>query len=62
MWQEIVTAIALVLIIEGMIPFVNPSRFRNFVERMSQLKDSNLRFIGLISMLIGLLLLFFVRL
>ena len=58
MWQEIVTAIALVLIIEGMIPFVNPSRFRNFVERMSQLKDSNLRFIGLISMLIGLLLLF----
>jgi hypothetical protein len=61
MWQEIVTAIALVLIIEGIIPFVNPLRFKNFVERMSQLKDNNLRFIGLISMLIGLLLLFFIR-
>ena len=59
MWQEIVTAIALVLIIEGIIPFVSPLRFKNFVERMSQLKDNNLRFIGLISMLIGLLLLFF---
>jgi hypothetical protein len=61
MWQEIVTAIALVLIIEGIIPFVSPLRFKNFVERMSQLKDNNLRFIGLISMIIGLLLLFFIR-
>jgi hypothetical protein len=61
MWQEIVTAIALVLIIEGIIPFVSPLRFKNFMERMSQLKDNNLRFIGLISMLIGLLLLFFIR-
>ena len=61
MWQEIVTAIALVLIIEGIIPFVSPLRFKNFVERMSQLKDNHLRFIGLISMLIGLLLLFFIR-
>jgi len=61
MWQEIVTAIALVLIIEGIIPFVSPLRFKNFVERVSQLKDNNLRFIGLISMIIGLLLLFFIR-
>jgi uncharacterized protein YjeT (DUF2065 family) len=61
MWQELLTALSLFLLIEGMIPFISPSKYRNFVERMSQLEDTNLRFIGLISMLIGLLLLFFIK-
>jgi|TARA_B100000767_G_C19675103_1_gene497012 hypothetical protein len=61
MWQELLTALSLFLILEGIIPFISPSKYRNFVERMSQLEDSNLRFIGLVSMLIGLLLLFLIR-
>jgi uncharacterized protein YjeT (DUF2065 family) len=61
MWQELLTALSLFLVIEGMIPFISPSKYRNLVERMSQLEDTNLRFIGLISMLIGLLLLFFIK-
>ena len=61
MWQEILTAFALYLIIEGMIPFVGPNRFRRAVEQISRLNDNNLRAMGLIAMVSGLLLLFIVR-
>ena len=61
MWQDILTAFALYLIIEGMIPFVGPQRFRRAVERMSRLNDNNLRMAGLVAMAAGLLLLFVVR-
>lgn len=61
MWQAILTAFALYLIIEGMIPFVSPRRFRRAVERISRLNDNNLRMAGLVAMCAGLLLLFIVR-
>ena len=61
MWHEILTAFALYLIIEGMIPFVGPNRFRRAVEQISRLNDNNLRAMGLIAMVSGLLLLFIVR-
>ncbi|HZD54061.1 MAG TPA: DUF2065 domain-containing protein [Woeseiaceae bacterium] len=61
MWQDILTAFALYLIIEGMIPFVGPQRFRRTVEQLGQLSDNNLRMIGLIAMGAGLLLLYLVR-
>jgi hypothetical protein len=61
MWQDILTAFALYLIIEGMIPFIGPSRFRRTVEHISRMSDNNLRLMGLIAMGAGLLLLFIVR-
>lgn len=61
MLQDILTAFALYLIIEGMIPFVGPARFRRTVEQISQLNDNNLRIAGLVAMAAGLLLLFVVR-
>lgn len=61
MWQDILTAVALYLIIEGMIPFIGPDRFRRAVEQISRLNDNNLRIMGLIAMVSGLLLLFMVR-
>ena len=60
MWQEVFIAVALFLIIEGFIPFVSQARFRVFVERMSKLNNDNLRIIGFISMLVGLLMLFLI--
>ena len=60
-WTEILTAVALLLVIEGMIPFVGPGKYRQFVERISQLGDNHLRTVGLVSMIAGLLLLFIVR-
>ena len=61
MWQDIFTAIALYLIIEGMIPFISPANFRKTVERMAVLGDNNLRLAGALAMAAGLTLLFAVR-
>jgi hypothetical protein len=61
MLQDILTAFALYLIIEGMIPFIGPNRFRRTVEQISRLSDNHLRIAGLVAMAAGLLLLFIVR-
>jgi uncharacterized protein YjeT (DUF2065 family) len=60
-WTEILTAIALVLIIEGMVPFVGPRRYRQIVAQMAQLSDNHLRTVGLVIMVSGVALLFIVR-
>jgi uncharacterized protein YjeT (DUF2065 family) len=61
MWQDILTAVSLYLVIEGMIPFVNPAGFRRAVSHIAQLGDNNLRVAGLVAMVAGLTLLYFVR-
>jgi uncharacterized protein len=50
-------ALALMLVFEGLLPFVSPSSWRQMFERATRLSDGQLRFIGLSSMLAGLLLL-----
>jgi uncharacterized protein YjeT (DUF2065 family) len=61
MWQDILTAFSLYLIIEGMIPFVGPRMFRQTVTRIALLDDNRLRLSGLTVMAVGLLMLFVVR-
>jgi uncharacterized protein YjeT (DUF2065 family) len=61
MWQDILTAVSLYLIIEGMIPFVNPGGFRRAVSQIARLGDNNLRLAGLAAMAAGVVLLFVVR-
>ena len=61
MWVEILTALALVLVIEGLLPFSGPRRYRQFMMQLAQLPDGSIRIVGLCSMLAGLLLLFLVR-
>jgi len=57
MWQEILTVISILFIFEGLIPFVSPSKYKNFVSSMSKLNTNNLRILGFISMTFGVLLL-----
>ena len=59
-WQEILTVISILFIIEGLIPFISPSKYKNFVSSMSKLNTNNLRILGFISMIFGVLLLFLV--
>lgn len=61
MWTEILTALALLFIIEGIMPFLNPDGIRKMFLMASQLNNTNLRFIGLTSMLLGLFFLYLVR-
>jgi hypothetical protein len=57
MWHEVFTAVALVFVIEGVLPFLNPAALRRALLSISELSDNALRFTGLSSMLVGLLLL-----
>jgi uncharacterized protein YjeT (DUF2065 family) len=59
--MDILTAVALLLIIEGMLPFVGPDRYKQLVAQIARLSDNQLRMFGLSAMIAGLLLLFFVR-
>lgn len=52
-------AFALMLVIEGLLPFLAPNLWRDTFRRITQMSDGQIRFFGLSSMLAGLLLLFF---
>jgi uncharacterized protein len=51
------TALALVLIIEGLLPFLSPKGWRGVFEKVLKLSDGQIRFYGLASMALGLVLL-----
>jgi len=57
----LLTAIALMLIIEGILPFLVPGIWRDTFRKLTELTDGQTRFIGLTSMLAGLLVLYFAR-
>lgn len=61
MWQDILTAVSLFLIIEGMVPFVGPNFYRQAVVRIAQMDDNGLRLTGLTIASIGLIILYLVR-
>ena len=50
-------ALALMLVFEGLLPFLSPTAWRRVFERALKLSDGQIRFFGLSSMLVGLLLL-----
>ena len=56
-----VMALALMLILEGVLPFLAPTLWRDTFRRITQMSDGQIRFVGLSSMIVGLLLLLFVR-
>lgn len=57
MTSSILLAFALMLVLEGMMPFLAPAAWRETFRRLIQLTDGQIRFVGLTSMLIGLVLL-----
>jgi hypothetical protein len=61
MTSTLLTAVALVLVLEGALPFIAPSVWREAFRRMIEMSDGQIRFIGLTSMLAGLLLLVLVH-
>ncbi len=61
MWKDLGAALALVLVLEGLLPFLNPRRFRDSMAAIVQFSDRGLRTLGLLSMLGGVILLYVVR-
>jgi hypothetical protein len=59
--SELLAAIALFFVLEGMIPFLNPGGMKRALEKLLTLGDRELRIAGLGSMLVGIAILFLVR-
>ncbi|MCE4553341.1 DUF2065 family protein [Roseateles cellulosilyticus] len=59
--KDLLTALALMLIIEGLLPFASPSRWREVFSRIVAMGDGQIRFIGLASVMLGLLGLLFLH-
>ena len=57
-WDVAMSACALVLVAEGLMPFLSPMSWRRVFERAMQMSDGQIRFLGLTSMLAGLAMLF----
>jgi uncharacterized protein len=55
--NTLLAALGLMLVIEGILPFVAPGVWRETFRRVTELSDGQLRFIGLSSMLAGLVML-----
>ncbi|MEO6364317.1 MAG: DUF2065 domain-containing protein [Caldimonas sp.] len=56
-WDAAFLACALLLVAEGLLPFLSPAAWRRVFERALQMSDGQIRFLGLVSMLSGLVVL-----
>lgn len=59
MSAALIAALGLVLVIEGLLPLLTPTVWRNAFKRMTELSDGQIRFMGLVSFISGALLVFF---
>lgn len=62
MWNDLLVVIALVLVFEGVIPFLAPEKFRQAMAQLSQLSNQVIRIIGLVSMTLGIIFLTIIKL
>ena len=62
MTQDLLNAIALMLVIEGIMPFLNPNLMRRVMFQIVQQNDKTLRITGLVTMAVGVVLLYLARL
>jgi uncharacterized protein YjeT (DUF2065 family) len=60
MFTTFLMAFALMLVVEGLLPFLAPNLWRETFRRITQMSDGQIRFFGLTSMIIGVLLLYFI--
>ncbi len=60
MWQQFAQAVCLMLVLEGILPFLYPGRWRQLVVTLATVSDRQLRLMGLVSMMIGVTALFLI--
>ena len=60
-WNDLWAAFALYLVLEGVLPFLNPSGAKRALGALSQMDERALRLVGLGSMIAGCVVLYFVR-
>ena len=60
-WADLWAALALVLILEGLVPFISPGGYKNMVQQMAAMPEKTLRTVGLMLIVMGLVFLLMVR-
>ncbi len=60
-WGDLLSALALVMVIEGIIPFISPKGYKSTMQQMITMPDSTLRTIGFGLMIVGVVSLYLVR-
>ncbi|HHJ19230.1 MAG TPA: DUF2065 domain-containing protein [Gammaproteobacteria bacterium] len=60
-WKDFGAAFALLLVIEGLLPFISPGGFKRSMQQIQDIPDPSLRNIGLATMIAGLALLYWAR-
>lgn len=61
LFTSLLVASALMLVIEGIMPFLSPNAFRRALLQMANMQDMQLRTVGLFSMILGVVLLYWVH-
>ncbi|MEX2488380.1 MAG: DUF2065 domain-containing protein [Pseudomonadales bacterium] len=61
MWRDLGVAFCLVLVIEGIIPFLYPRRWKELVIMLAEVDDKTMRLVGLASMLSGTVFLYLIN-
>ncbi len=61
MVTTLLTALALMLVLEGLLPFIAPKAWRDTFRRITELADGQIRFLGISSIVVGVVLLFFLK-
>ena len=61
MWYELAQAFALLLVLEGLMPFLAPGRWRQLAAKLARIDDKSMRIAGGVSMLAGVALLFLLK-
>jgi len=60
-WSDLWSALALVMIIEGVLPFLNPDGFKRYLKSMQEIDSKSIRTGGGVLMVLGLICLYLVR-
>jgi len=60
-WTDLLAALSLVLVIEGLLPFINPAGYKNTMMQMATFPEKTIRSIGFGSMVAGVIFLYLVR-
>jgi uncharacterized protein len=61
MWVELASALALVMVIEGLLPTLSPALYRRAMVAIGQMDDRTIRRTGLVSMVIGAIIIYLIR-
>jgi uncharacterized protein len=60
-WSDLLAALAILLVLEGLLPFLSPTATKRVMAQLSQMAERELRIAGVVSVIAGLVLLFLVR-